>query len=263
MQMEKSYENFLLEVNDGIATFTVNRENIMNAVSEDCFRELYEFLCDAEKDPDIKAIILTGAGRKAFVAGADIKGFSGNRAATALQPRWSDLACDKLENGPKPVIAAVNGYAFGGGCEIALACDIRIASENARFALPETKLGIIPGWGGTQRLSRIIGVGRAKEMILAGREYTGQEAVTAGMAMKCVALDDLMGEAMKVAEQFKLRAPLATAVAKRLIRHSVSTDIAAGTFMEAMGVSLLLETEDRKEGSDAFFNKRKPEFKGA
>lgn len=258
----KTYENFLLEIKDGVAVFTINREKVLNAVSEACFRELYEFLCEAESDEDVKVIIFTGAGKKAFISGADISGFSGARSTNGLLPRWADRASCKLETCAKPVIAAVNGYAFGGGFELALACDIRIVSENARFGLPEPKLGLTPGLGGTQRLSRVLGVGRAKEVILAGREYTGKEAVEVGLAMKCVPLDDLMDEAMKVARQLMNRAPLALAVSKRLILHSTSTDIDAGIYMEAMGFSILMGTEDRKEGTAAFKEKRTPEFKG-
>jgi enoyl-CoA hydratase len=263
MNSPKAYKNFLLEINDGIAIFSINRPNVRNALNDECWRELDDFMTYAEQNEDIRVIIITGAGEKAFVSGADINSFSFVRtAADAIKPRVADIACEKIENGSKPVIAAVNGYAFGGGCELALTCDLRIVSENAQFGLPETNLGIVPGWGGTQRLSRLVGIGRAKEMILGGRVVKGQEAVAWGMAMKCVPLSDLMDETKKLAEALKQKGPLAIALAKRLIRHSASTDLSAGLMMEAMGVSILLESEDRKEGADAFFNKRKPEFKG-
>ena len=142
----KKYENYLLEVKENVAIFTINREKVLNAVSESCFRELYEFLCEAEEDPEIKVIIFTGAGRKSFISGADISGFSSAGTPTALKTRWADRAANKLETCAKPVIAAVNGYAFGGGFELSLACDIRIASENARFGLPEPKLGLTRTW---------------------------------------------------------------------------------------------------------------------
>ncbi|MBQ1434456.1 MAG: enoyl-CoA hydratase/isomerase family protein [Clostridia bacterium] len=262
MNTEKKYENFLLEVKDNVAIFTINREKVLNAVSQACFRELYEFLCEAEEDPDIKVIILTGAGRKAFISGADISEFSSSGTTSALKTRWADLAANKLETGAKPVIAAVNGYAFGGGFEITLACDIRIASENARFGLPEPKLGLIPGLGGTQRLAKIIGVGRTKEVVIAGREITGPEAAEMGLVMKCVPLDDLMDEAMALAKKIATRAPLAISVAKKLILHSMSANLDAGLYLEALGFSLLMVTEDTKEGTAAFREKRKPQFKG-
>ncbi|MBR2743375.1 MAG: enoyl-CoA hydratase/isomerase family protein [Clostridia bacterium] len=262
MNTEKKYENYLLEVKDNVAIFTINREKKLNAVSESCFKELYEFLCEADDDPDIRVIIFTGAGRKSFISGADISGFSSSGTPGALKTRWADRAANKLEMCAKPVIAAINGYAFGGGFELALACDIRIVSENARFGLPEPKLGLIPGLGGTQRLARVIGMGRTKEVVLAGREITGAEAVDIGLAMKCVPLDDLMDEAMAVAKKLMTRAPLALAVAKKLIHHSMSTNIDAGLYLEAMGFSLLMVTEDTKEGTAAFREKRKPNFTG-
>jgi enoyl-CoA hydratase len=162
----------------------------------------------------------------------------------------------------KPVIAAVNGYAFGGGWELAITCDLRIVSENAQFGLPEANLGIIPGWGGTQRLSRIVGIGRAKEMILGGRTIKGQEAVDIGMAIKCVPLEKLMEEAIALANVVKNKGPLSIAMAKKLIKHSATIDLEAGILMETLGLSILMESEDKKEGSSAFLNKRKPEFKG-
>jgi len=262
MAINKTYENFLLEEREGVAIFTINREKTLNSVNEACFKELYDFLCDAEEDEDIKSVIITGAGRKSFISGADISGFSGGKTTNGIIAGWSQRAASKIESYAKPVIAAVNGYAFGGGCELAIACDIRIASENARFGLPEPKLGLIPGLGGTQRLSRIIGIGRAKEVILAGREYTGKEAEEIGLVMKCVPLDELIDEAMKVAKQMMARAPLALAVAKKLMLHSTSTNLDTGAYMESMGFYLLMGTEDKVEGTTAFKEKRKPEFKG-
>ena len=262
MSTNKTYENYLLEVKDGIAVFTINREKVLNAVNDACFRELYEFLCEAETDEEIKVIIFTGAGKKSFISGADISGFGKSKTTAGVLPRWGDLAAQKLETCAKPVIAAINGYAFGGGFELALACDIRIVSENARFGLPEPKLGLVPGLGGTQRLARVVGIGRAKEVVLAGREYKGAEAVDVGLAIKCVPQEELMDEAFKIARQMMSRAPLALAIAKKLILHSTNANIDAGIYMEAMGFSVLMGTEDRKEGTTAFKEKRTPEFKG-
>lgn len=260
---EKHYENFLLDVENGIAVFTVNKPHVHNAFSDDCWRELREFMEWAEDSDEIKAIIITGAGKKAFVSGADVNKFAKPRTAEyGIKQRDLDYALRAIETGSKPVIAAVNGYAFGGGCELALACDIRICSENAQFGLPETKLGIIPGAGGTQRLSRIVGIGRAKEMILGGRILKGQEAVDAGLAMKCVLLDDLLNEAKSLAEVMIQRAPLAMAVVKRLILSSATTDIETGLRSEALALMVLMGTEDRSEGVTAFKEKRKPVFKG-
>ncbi len=260
---EKEFENFLLDIEDGIAVFTVNKPEVHNAFSDDCWRELREFMEWVEENDEIKAVILTGAGQKAFVSGADVRKFAKPRTAEyGIKLRDLDYALRMIETGSKPVIAAVNGYAFGGGCEIALACDIRLCSENAQFGLPETKLGIIPGAGGTQRLSRIVGVGRAKEIILGGRILKGQEAVDAGLAMKCVPQEQLLNEAKALANVMIQRAPLAMAVVKRLILSSATTDIETGLRAEALALMVLMGTEDRQEGVTAFKEKRKPNFKG-
>ncbi len=260
---EKTFQNFLLEIENGIAVFTVNKPHVHNAFSDDCWEELREFMEWAEDNEDIKAIIITGAGQKSFVSGADVNKFAKPRTAEyGIKMRDLDYALRLIELGPKPVIAAVNGYAFGGGCEIALACDIRICSENAQFGLPETRLGIIPGAGGTQRASRIVGIGRAKEMILGGRIFKGQEAVDVGLAMKCVPLDQLLDEAKAVAAVMAERAPLSTAVAKRLIHSSATTDLDTGLRAEALALMVLMGTEDRQEGVTAFKEKRKANFKG-
>lgn len=263
MSEKREYKNFLLEVKDGIAIFSVNRPEVRNAINEDCWKEIDDFISYADTCDDIKVIIITGTGEKAFVAGADISKFAGERtAADSIKPRYATIACNRIENSMKPVIAAVNGYAFGGGCELAITCDLRIVSENAQFGLPEANLGIIPGWGGTQRLSRIVGIGRAKEMILGGRTIKGQEAVDIGMAIKCVPLEKLMEEAIALANVVKNKGPLSIAMAKKLIKHSATIDLEAGILMETLGLSILMESEDKKEGSSAFLNKRKPEFKG-
>ena len=260
---EKVFENFLLEIEDGIAVFTVNKPQVHNAFSDDCWRELREFMEWVEENDEIKAVIITGAGQKAFVSGADVNKFAKPRTAEyGIKQRDLDYALRMIETGSKPVIAAVNGYAFGGGCEIALACDIRLCSENAQFGLPETKLGIIPGAGGTQRLSRIVGLGRAKEIILGGRILKGQEAVDAGLAMKCVPQEQLLDEAKALANVMIQRAPLAMAVVKRLILSSATTDIETGLRAEALALMVLMGTEDRQEGVTAFKEKRKPDFKG-
>jgi enoyl-CoA hydratase len=168
----------------------------------------------------------------------------------------------KLEKSSKPIIAAVNGFAFGGGCELALACDIRIASENASFALPELNLGILPGAGGTQRLSKIIGLGRAKEIILTGRSITAEEALRYGLVSKVAPLDKLMESAQETARMILAKGPLAVRLAKKCISASLSTDQDAGMFMELLSIGVLFSSEDRMEGVNAFLEKRRPKFQG-
>lgn len=261
--MLPEYKNFLLDVNEeGFAVLTVNRPEARNAMTPEAWKELNAFLEYVEECDQIRAIILTGSGDKAFVAGADLKsmGSAGKSRPFGLKDPYKP-AVTHIEKCIKPVICAVNGVAFGGGFEMAMACDIRVVAENAKFALPEVGLGIIPGLGGTQRLARLIGVGRAKEIVLMNRKVGAQEAVSIGLATACVPQEQLMDKAMEVARTITANSPSAIAMCKQLISLSMSTDQNVGEMMESYGFSLALQSDDKAEGVRAFLEKRKPSFK--
>lgn len=260
--MEYSYQNFLVDRDeDGIATLTVNRQDKLNAMNDEAWEELDDFVQKSAKDPSIRCVILTGAGDKAFVAGADLGTLAAMSPADALNETTPDILM-RIERSPKPFIAAVNGFAFGGGCELALACDFRIASENARFGTPETGLGIIPGVGGTQRLARLIGLGRAKDMVMLGVQHDGKEAARIGLATSCVPAEELMGEARKVAHKLLKKGPVALQVAKRVVQLSLSSSEEVGMYAERLAVGALFGTADKKEGTASFLEKRTPQFMG-
>lgn len=260
--MNYDYQNFTLSVDErGVALFTVNRPEKMNAMNDTSWRELEDFFTKADTDPQIRVVIITGAGDKAFVAGADINALATKTAVMSVQSQGYKRV-SLIESCSKPVIAAVNGYAFGGGLEIALACDFRVCSDNAMFGLPETGLGVLPGAGGTQRLSRLVGIGRAKELIMLGRKIKAPEAVSWGLVTKSVAQEALMAEANKMADRLLEKGPVALDITKRLIRASLSTSQDMGLMMENLGFGVLCATEDKQEGLSSFIEKRKPEYKG-
>ena len=255
-------KNFKLELDEqGVAVLTANRPEKHNAMNDLSWRELNECFTWADTAPEVKVVILTGAGDKAFIAGADINSLAAKSPTDCLGGA-GQKALDKIETCSKPVIAAVNGYAFGGGCEISIACDHRVVSENALFALPETGLGILPGAGGTQRLTRLVGVGRAKDMILLGRKISAQEAVQIGLATKCVPQAELMSEAKKMAAKLIDKGPVALRLAKRVVQASTSSSQDVGMFMELLAFGVLCGTEDTAEGVGAFLEKRAPEYHG-
>jgi len=255
------FKNFLLEINeDGIAVFTANRPEKLNAMDIDSWNSILEFFTWANFAPEVKAIIMTGSGDKAFIAGADINSLAAKKVGDSFD-NLAQRANNAIENCGKPVVCAVNGYAFGGGCEIAISCDFRVCSENALFALPETGLGILPGAGGTQRLARLIGIGRAKEMALLGLQYDAEKAVQCGLATKVVPQDQLMAEAYAMCKKLLKKAPLSTKVAKKAIHASFgSNDL--GMLIESLSLSALYGTEDKAEGCASFLEKRKPSYKG-
>ncbi len=255
-------EKYLLtETTEKVMTITIDREESLNAMSTPVWTELLETLEEAEKDAEVRVVIITGAGEKAFAAGADIQEMLDMNARNVYR-NISGKAIRAIENLSKPVIAAINGYAFGGGCEIALACDIRIASENAQMGMPETNLGLIPGLGGTQKITKLAGLGLAKEIVLAGRVLRGKEIVEKGLAMKCVSQSELMAEATKAAAKMVKKGPFALSVAKTLLNQSAHIDVEAGMTFENIGFAMLLGTEDGKEGITAFSEKRNPVFQG-
>ena len=255
------FNNFVLEVRDGIAVFKINRPDALNALNSECWLEIGDFADLCNSDESIKVAIITGEGQKAFIAGADINMIKDRTMVTALQGTAQRIL-RKLENCIKPTIAAVNGYAFGGGCEVALACDIRLASHNARFSFPELSLGILPGGGGTQRLAKIIGLGRAKEMILTGRVVSAEEALGYGLVTKITTQHELMNECFSNAYSILDKGPLAVRLAKSVINMAMSTDQDAGMLLELLSYSILAGSEDKTEGVSAFFEKRHAIFKG-
>ncbi len=255
-------ENILYNVENGVAVVTFNRPKVLNALNNQTIEELAEVVEDLEKNETVKGAIITGSGEKAFIAGADINELSGmdslDGKAFARKGQKVYLA---LENLAKPVIAAVNGYALGGGCELAMACHIRIASENAVFGQPEVNLGIIPGYGGTQRLPRLIGKGPALEIILSGKMISAQEALRLGLVNSVVRADQLMDEAKKLLATILSRGPLALKYALEAVNHGLNMSIEEAMDYEASLFGLLCATDDMKEGTKAFLEKRQPVFK--
>lgn len=250
--------NVLLKCKDGIAYVIVNRPKALNALNSETLSELNECFREIEETPELRVVILTGAGEKAFAAGADI---SEMVDATAPEGRAMSLlayqAFSRLENMSAITIAAVNGYALGGGCELSMACDIRIAAENAVFGQPECGLGILPGFGGTQRLSRLIGKGRAKELIFTCERIDAQEAYRIGLVNKVVSQAELIHACEEMARQVMSNAPLSVAMAKQAINVGADTDLASGLQQEANLFGLAFATEDKKEGMTAFLTKRR------
>lgn len=258
-----SYENLLFEVENGIGVITINRPKALNALNAATIYELDRIFTELAKDQTVKVVILTGGGEKSFVAGADITEM---QAMSAIEGRnWAKLAqavFNKLENLPQPVIAAVNGYALGGGCEIAMACDIRIAADHAKFGQPEVSLGIPPGFGGTQRLARLIGKGRAKEMLFTGDMIDAAEAYRIGLVNKVSTSEELMNTAKAMAQKIMSRAPVAVQVCKAAVNEGLDTDLDSAIAYEAEVFGLCFSTADQKEGMTAFVEKRKASFTG-
>ena len=246
-----------------VATITIDREGVLNALNTALMEELLQTLSDLGSDQAVGAIVLTGTGERSFIAGADIKEMAGK---TPLEARaYSELGQEiahKLETMRKPTIAAVNGYALGGGCEMALACDVRLASENARFGQPEINLGIIPGWGATQRLARATNIGYAKELILTGRMIDASEALERGLVQHVYPPDELMPRTLELARAMAAKSPVALYYAKEATNRSLHGDIGGNLVHEADLYSLMFSTEDAREGLNAFVEKRDPTFIG-
>ena len=254
-------ETLTVAVDDRLAVVTVDRPEVRNALSRQVLAELRDVLADLRARDDVGLVAFTGAGDKAFVAGADISQLRHYDLHTGLAAEMQ-RTFDVVEAFPKPTVAAVNGFALGGGCELAMACDIRIASENARFGLPETTLSVLPGAGGTQRLARLVGTGRAIEMILTGRFVDAAEAHAIGLVTAVVPADGLAGELRRLADQILAKGPLAVRLAKLVVRAGMDTDQRTGQVIEQLAQALLYTTADKAEGTSAFLEKRPPEFKG-
>lgn len=250
--------NLLMEVENEIAVVTINRPKSLNALNSETLSELNQCFAEIEGRKDIRVVILTGSGDKSFVAGADISEMVN---ASAAEGRTMGLlaytAFGRLENMPQVTIAAVNGFALGGGCEICMSCDIRVASENAKFGQPETGLGILPGFGGTQRLPRLVGKGRAKELIFTCDMIDAQEAYRIGLANKVVPQAELLDYCKKMAAKIMSKGSYAVSLAKMAINTGLDTDIASGLKFEATLFGLSFATADKKEGMSAFLEKRK------
>ncbi len=253
-----------VEVQDRIATVTVNRPEVRNALNSEVVRELAEAFERLASDPAVGAIILTGAGDKAFVAGADIKELV---SKTGLEMQaFSELGRrlgEAMEGCPKPILAAINGYALGGGCEIAMACDLRIASENAKIGQAEINIGIIPGFGGSQRLPRLVGGGWAAQMIFTGEAVDAATAERVGLVNRVVPLDRLLEETRALARKMIDKSPVALALAKACLRAAQEMPLSQGLSYETAAFGVAGATQDKVEGMTAFLEKRKPAWKGA
>ena len=257
------YENLIVDVKDRIARVTVSRPKVLNALNEKTVREIHAAFGSFRSDPAVGVVILTGAGEKAFVAGADINELAVmTPLAGEASSRLGQAALLEIESLGKPVIAAVNGYALGGGCELALACHWRYASENAKLGLPEVGLGIMPGYGGTQRLPRVVGLGHALELITTGRMIDAQEALRIGLVNRVLPQAELLPHCEKVAAEILSRGPTAVRCAMDAAIRGIETDLAQGLTQESTYFGLLSATKDMREGLTAFLEKRKPTFSG-
>lgn len=260
--MDDAYDNLIIDITDRIATVTINRPDKLNALNSATERELQDVFPRFAANPDVGGIIVTGAGEKAFVAGADIGELAGLGATEGKEFAFQgQTTFTRIAQCPKPVVAAVNGYALGGGCELAIACHMRVASTRARFGLPEVTLGLIPGHGGTQRLARIIGIGRALEMVLTGRMVEAEEAHSWGLANAICEPDRVIETTRSLLGQILDKAPLAVQYALETTLRGQDMGLDDGLYMEATLFGMACGTDDMGEGTAAFLEKRKPEFK--
>jgi enoyl-CoA hydratase len=255
------FENLLIDYNGAIQHIIINRESKLNALNKNTLAELHTAIYDAFNNDRVGGIIITGAGQKAFVAGADISEFSSFDSAQGeqLARNGHRLVFNQIENGRKPVIAAINGFALGGGLELALACHIRIASENAKMGLPEVSLGLIPGYGGTQRLTQVVGKGKAFEMILTADMITAHDALQWGLVNYVVSQDELIGKAEEIMNKILTRSPMALETAIVAVNSATQPGV-DGYEKEIQGFAKSFDTPDFKEGVSAFLEKRKPDF---
>jgi enoyl-CoA hydratase/carnithine racemase len=258
-----AFDNLLLERDGAVAIVTINRPKVLNALNSQTLDELRRLVLELKADASVRVMILTGAGEKAFVAGADINELAvqtptGGREHALTGQHVLDL----IEHMGKPVIAAINGFALGGGCELAMACTLRLAADTARLGQPEINLGLIPGYAGTQRLSRLVGKGRAMELILGGAPIAAAEAERIGLVNRVVPAAELMAEARKLAAQLAKNAPIAMRYIITAINKGLEMPFAEGCVFEATLFGLVASTEDMREGTSAFLEKRKPEFTG-
>lgn len=258
-----SYNNIILEKNEDLAIMYINRPKALNALNKDTLTEMRSAIQDVAEDQNIKVMIVTGAGDKAFVAGADIAYMQPLSAAEGRAfSDYGEKTMRMIELMEKPVIAAIKGFALGGGCELAMACDIRLAADNALFAQPEVGLGVIPGFGGTQRLPRLIGEGRAKELTFTADTVNAEEAYRMGLVNHIYPADELMGQAKKLAKRIASKGTLAVGFAKYAIGKGLQADLDTAMSIESDMFGMCSSTFDQKEGMGAFLEKRKPIFQG-
>ena len=256
-------KNVLYEKKGAIAYVTLNRPKVLNALNQQTWEDLRAAFEDAREDAEVRGVILTGAGDKAFIAGADIGELANVTAVEAQKSSsYGQGVLDLIEDLGKPVVAAVNGFALGGGCETAMACTIRVASENAKFGQPEVKLGVIPGGGGTQRLPRLVGKGRALQLILSGEMIDAQEAYRIGLVNEVVPAVYLITRAEAILKQIFANAPIAVKFSLEAVNKGLETSLAEGLSLEAALFGLCAVTEDKKEGTQAFLQKRAAQFQG-
>jgi len=257
------YENVKIEPRDGLLILTIDRPKVLNALNAKTVEEIYHVFAAARDDENVKAVIITGGGEKAFVAGADINELAQQTPITGKgTSERGQFILSFIERFPKPVIAAINGFALGGGCELALACHIRIASEKAQIGLPEVTLGVIPGYGGTQRMARLLGKGKALELICTGDRIGAADAERIGLVNKVVPADQLMSAAEEMARKIMSRGPLAIRAAIEAVIRGSEMPFEEGQFLEATLFGLLCASDDTKEGMKAFLEKRPANFKG-
>jgi enoyl-CoA hydratase len=257
-----NFENLLVEKVNQIGVIKINRPEVRNALNNETVTEILVAFDGLENDPKIGVIVFTGVGEKAFAAGADINQLTTRKATEAFKAGSMSDVYRRIENSKKATIAAINGFALGGGSELAMSCDIRMASENAKFGLPELNLSVIPGAGGTQRLTRIIGKGRAMNMILTGEFISASEAMSIGLVTDVVPLEELMNAALEKAEKIIAKGPLAVQMAKLVINRGFEVDMDTGLLIESLAQAFLYTTEDKVEGTKAFLEKRQPSFLG-
>jgi enoyl-CoA hydratase len=258
-----TFENILLEKKNSIAYVTLNRPKVLNALNSATMEELRSAFHDIKNDASIRVVILTGAGEKAFVAGADIGELAERDPVSGKEfALRGQNVLNLIENLGKPVIACINGFALGGGCELALACTMRLASENAKLGQPEVKLGILPGYGGTQRLARLVGKGLAMQIVLAGEMISAQEAHRIGLVNEVTSAAELIPRAEAIAAKIIANAPLAVQYAMEAVNKGMEMTLAEGLFLEAALFGVCCATEDKKEGTSAFLEKRAAVFKG-
>jgi enoyl-CoA hydratase len=257
------YKNVLVGKQDNILVITINRERALNALNKETVDELQQVFSFYWTDESIHCVVLTGAGEKAFVAGADISEIQDLDVRTGSDFSAHGLYLMKtIQNFPHPVIAAINGFALGGGCELAMACDIRLASEKAKLGQPEVNLGVIPGFGGTQRLPRLVGRGKAMQLILTGEMVDAQEALRIGLVEEVVPHDKLMDRAIEIAKLICSKGPLAVKAAKECVNRGLEVSLTVGCDLEKANFAQVCGTGDKNEGTEAFLEKRKPEFSG-
>ncbi|WP_295187864.1 enoyl-CoA hydratase-related protein [uncultured Brevundimonas sp.] len=261
--MADAYSNLLIERHaDGYAVVTLNRPEALNALNAALFKDLADFLDSVEHDDGVRCLILTGSGEKAFAAGADIKEMADQTYAQMYTGNYFALGHDRITRFRKPIIAAVNGFALGGGCELAMLCDFIVASDKAKFGQPEINLGVAPGIGGSQRLTRLVGKSKAMDMVLTARMMDATEALASGLASRVFPHETLLDETRKIASKIASQSPLAIMANKEMVNAALETTLTQGVQFERRLFHSLFAFEDQKEGMSAFVEKRKPEFKG-